>query len=100
MNRITDEEFEIALKQMPCPACGEVGHLATQQMEFKLNYKGYKVDAKGEGWICIGGCEQKFMSDELTKQLAKQTSAIDDELRNQCIETDQMEGLVTSQTVH
>jgi hypothetical protein len=78
MNQMTDEEFETTLKQMPCPACGEIGHLVTQQMEFKLNYKGYPVAAEGEGWVCMGGCGQKFMSDDLTEQLANQTSAIDE----------------------
>jgi hypothetical protein len=44
MNQMTGEKFEAALKQMPCPACGETGHLTTQQMQFKLNYKGYPIE--------------------------------------------------------
>ena len=66
MNQMTDEEFEAALKLMPCPECGEIGHLTTLQMQFKLAYKGSSVEANGEGWVCLGGCNQKFMSDELT----------------------------------
>ena len=98
--QMTDEEFEVALKQMPCPECREIGHLTSQQMQFKLTYKGYPIEVEGEGWICMDGCDQKFMSDDMTEQFANQTWEIDDGGRRQYVVVDRETGIMTSQPLH
>ena len=100
MHQTTDKEFETDLKNKPCPVCGVVGHLITQNMQLKLNYKGPPVEAEGRGWTCMGGCEQKLMSDDLIERISNQTKAIDEGIRNQYIEIDQVSDVMTCQTIH
>ena len=99
VKQMADEEFEVALKLMRCPECGEIGHLTTQQMQFKLVYKGHPVEAEGEGWVCLGGCNQRFMSDELTEQFVNQTKAIDDGGCHKYIEVDRKTGAMKSHPI-
>jgi hypothetical protein len=100
VKHIEDEEFEAALKKMSCPECGKIGHLTTQQMQFKLTYKGHPLEAEGEGWVCLGGCNRKFISDELTEQFVNQTRAIDGGGCYKFIEVDRKTGAMKSYPIH
>ena len=100
MGQMTNEEFEAALKQFPCPDCGEIGYLTTQHMHFELTYKGMPVVAEGEGWICLGGCNHRFMSDTLTEEFANITNAIDTGASHDHIAVDRKTGNITSHPIH
>jgi hypothetical protein len=100
MHQTTDEEFETDMKQNPCPVCGVIGQIIIQHFNFKYNYRGYPVEAEGKGWVCLGGCGQKFMSDSLIERIANQTRAIEEGIQNQYIVTDQKKDVMTCQTIH
>lgn len=100
VKKMTDEEFEVALKLMSCPECGKTGHLTTQQMQFKLTYKGRSIEANGEGWVCLDGCNHKFMSDELTEQFVNQVEAINDGEFHKYVEVDRKSGAMKRYPIH
>jgi hypothetical protein len=100
MSKMTNEEFEVALKQFPCPDCGEIGHLTTQQMKFDLIHKGLPVVAEGEAWICQDGCNHIFMSDALTEEFANKTNAIDADASDDYIAVDRKTGNITIHPIH
>ena len=77
MNFVIDPIFEATIKKLPCPECGRVGHISTQRLYVRVQYKGHVIVVVGEGWICIGGCETNFMSHVMKKEFTNKKKLID-----------------------
>lgn len=97
---MTDYEFEAALKNFPCPECGETGHLVTKHLVLRIEHLGTVLEMAGDGWVCEGGCNAKFMSDTLTEEVANKVSKIEDSNRSTYYQVDRQTGDFLKHSIH
>ncbi len=97
---MTDQEFEAALKSFPCPECSEAGRLATKHLVLRIAHRGTVVEVGGQGWVCEGGCNVKFMSDTMAEELANKIAKIDDSACRQYYEVDRQTGELLEHGIH
>ena len=94
-----DPVIKAALKQMPCPDCGRVGHLASTELDIKAHYKDQVIQVEGPGWICEGGCGTGFMTDEMIEEFVKKKQVIDSG-RQKYVEVDRTSGRMVGYSRH
>lgn len=93
------ENYKAALKEYPCPSCGEKGDLEEAELSVKLDYKDNMIEAKGEGTVCQA-CGHHFMSDELTESIANQVQRIDDGGARRYLEVNRSTGELKGHTLN
>ncbi len=99
MTNELDPVVEAALKQMPCPECGRVGHLASSELSIKAHYKDQVIQVEGAGWICEGGCDTGFMTDAMVEEFASKKEDIDGG-QQKFIEVDRTSGRMVGHSAH